>query len=70
MTREDIASYLGMKLETVSRGLSRFNREGAVDVHGRSICIRDRRRLDRASVWGGAGATTAQRRGGAPARAS
>lgn len=51
MTREDIASYLGMKLETVSRGLSRFNRSGAVHVQGRNIRICDREKLGRASVW-------------------
>lgn len=51
MTREDIASYLGLKLETVSRGLSRFNRSGAVDVQGRNIRIRDREQLGRAAVW-------------------
>ena len=52
MTREDIASYLGLKLETVSRGLSRFNRTGAVDVQGRSIRIRDPAQLERSAVWG------------------
>lgn len=51
MTREDIASYLGLKLETVSRGLSRFNRTGAVDVCGRNIRIRDREQLGRTAVW-------------------
>lgn len=51
MTREDIASYLGLKLETVSRGLSRFNRTGAVDVRGRNIRIRDREQLGRTAVW-------------------
>ncbi|MCP1375267.1 helix-turn-helix domain-containing protein [Dyella lutea] len=52
MTREDIASYLGLKLETVSRGLSRLNRIGAVDVQGRSIHIRDPAQLERSAVWG------------------
>lgn len=52
MTREDIASYLGLKLETVSRGLSRFNRTGAVEVQGRSIRIRDPAQLERSAVWG------------------
>ncbi|HEX7113272.1 MAG TPA: helix-turn-helix domain-containing protein [Mizugakiibacter sp.] len=51
MTREDIASYLGLKLETISRGLSRFNREGTVQVEGRHISIRDRERLGRAAAW-------------------
>lgn len=52
MTREDIASYLGLKLETVSRGLSRLNRIGAVDVQGRSIRICDPRQLEQSAVWG------------------
>ena len=52
MTREDIASYLGLKLETVSRGLSRFNRTGAVEVQGRSIRIRDAAQLERSAIWG------------------
>lgn len=56
MTREDIASYLGLKIETVSRGLSRFHRTGAVDVQGRSICIRDAELLERSAVWGRSGA--------------
>lgn len=51
MTREDIASYLGLKLETVSRRLSRFHREGALQVDGRCIRIRDREQLLRAAAW-------------------
>jgi CRP/FNR family transcriptional regulator len=39
MTREDIGSYLGMKLETVSRTFSRFNAEGIISVHGKAIHI-------------------------------
>jgi CRP/FNR family transcriptional regulator len=39
MTREDIGSYLGMKLETVSRTFSRFNAEGIISVQGKAIHI-------------------------------
>jgi len=39
MTREDIGSYLGMKLETVSRTFSRFNAEGILTVQGKAIHI-------------------------------
>ncbi|MDE2131886.1 MAG: helix-turn-helix domain-containing protein, partial [Betaproteobacteria bacterium] len=39
MTREDIGSYLGLKLETVSRLLSRFHDEGLLAVRGRNIQI-------------------------------
>jgi CRP/FNR family transcriptional regulator len=42
MTREDIGSYLGLKLETVSRLLSRFHDEGVLEVRGRRVRILDR----------------------------
>ena len=45
MTREDIGSYLGLTLETVSRLLSRFQREGLVAVHQRDVEIRQPDRL-------------------------
>ena len=45
MTREDIGSYLGMKLETVSRTLSRFQDEGLLAVQGKSIHLLDLARL-------------------------
>ncbi|VXC71871.1 DNA-binding transcriptional dual regulator, global regulator of anaerobic growth [Burkholderia sp. 8Y] len=41
MTRDDIGSYLGMTLETVSRTLSRFDKLGLIEAHGKSIRIRD-----------------------------
>jgi CRP/FNR family transcriptional regulator len=41
MTRREIGSYLGMKLETVSRVFSRFAEDGVVDVNQRHIVIRD-----------------------------
>ena len=41
MSRHDIGSYLGLKLETVSRVLSRLHREGLVQVQGRSIALLD-----------------------------
>ncbi|MDR2710475.1 MAG: fumarate/nitrate reduction transcriptional regulator Fnr [Burkholderiales bacterium] len=39
MTREEIGSYLGLKLETVSRLFSRFQEEGLIQVQGRAIKI-------------------------------
>ena len=45
MTREEIGSYLGLQLETVSRLFSRFQREGLMQVQGRVVKL-----LDRASV--------------------
>jgi CRP/FNR family transcriptional regulator len=39
MTREEIGSYLGLKLETVSRLFSRFQEENLINVQGRAIKI-------------------------------
>jgi CRP/FNR family transcriptional regulator len=41
MTREEIGSYLGLKLETVSRLFSRFQEEGLIQVQGRSVKLLD-----------------------------
>jgi len=41
MTREDMGSYLGMTLETVSRTLSRFQKRGLIDTQGKHIRIVD-----------------------------
>jgi CRP/FNR family transcriptional regulator len=37
MTRQEIGSYLGIKLETVSRVFSRFQEEGLLQVQGREV---------------------------------
>jgi len=37
MTREEIGSHLGLKLETVSRLFSRFHEEGLIQVQGRAV---------------------------------
>ena len=39
MTREEIGSFLGLKLETVSRAFSRFQEEGLLEVRQRQIEI-------------------------------
>ena len=41
MTREEIGSYLGLKLETVSRTLSRFQEQGLIKVQNRLIELQD-----------------------------
>ncbi|AZN36258.1 fumarate/nitrate reduction transcriptional regulator Fnr [Iodobacter ciconiae] len=41
MTREEIGSYLGLKLETVSRSLSKFQENGLIKVQNRLIEIID-----------------------------
>lgn len=46
MSREDIASYLGLVIETVSRTFSRLQEDGVIEVRGRKLQIRDPARLD------------------------
>jgi len=41
MTREEIGSYLGLKLETISRTFSKFVEDGIVDVKQRHVHILD-----------------------------
>ena len=47
MTREEIGSYLGLKLETVSRAFSRFQEEGILTVKQRQIEVLDPDALQR-----------------------
>ena len=47
MTRDEIGSYLGMKLETVSRTFSKFADEGIIEVKQRHILIQDAEALRR-----------------------
>ena len=52
MTRHDIGSYLGLTLETVSRVLSRLQRERLIDAHQKEIVLRDLVALrDKAGAW-------------------
>jgi CRP/FNR family transcriptional regulator len=47
MTRGDIADYLGLTIETVSRTLTRFRSEGLIDIPAQScLVIHDRRALE------------------------
>jgi CRP/FNR family transcriptional regulator len=45
MTREEIGSYLGLKLETVSRVFSKFQEEGLIGVQQKNVRILDTARL-------------------------
>ena len=47
MTREEIGSYLGLKLETVSRTFSKFQDDGILDVKQRQIRILDQDKLQK-----------------------
>ncbi len=47
MTREEIGSYLGLKLETVSRTFSKFQEDGLLEVRQRQIRVLDADALHR-----------------------
>jgi CRP/FNR family transcriptional regulator len=49
MTREEIGSYLGMKLETVSRTFSKFHDEGLINIQQKQVGILDGEGLRRAA---------------------
>ena len=53
MTREEIGSYLGLKLETVSRAFSKFQEDGVLEVRQRHLRVLDAAAL-RQLVQGGA----------------
>jgi CRP/FNR family transcriptional regulator len=46
MTREEIGSYLGLKLETVSRIFSRFQERGLISSQNRYVKMLDRQALE------------------------
>ena len=52
MTREEIGSYLGLKLETVSRLFSAFHRDGLLDVQQKQVTIVDIKGLERVLALG------------------
>jgi CRP/FNR family transcriptional regulator len=41
MSREEIGSYLGLAVESISRVLTRFRTEGLINVSNRKIVLRD-----------------------------
>lgn len=50
LTRQELASYLGMTLETVSRLISRLKRDGVIAVEGKHIDILSMRGLQKAAA--------------------
>ena len=47
MSREDIGSYLGLVIETVSRTLTRMQEDGLIAVRAREVRVLDPGRLDK-----------------------
>ena len=59
MTRHDIGSFLGLKLETVSRLLSRLHHDGLIQIQGKSVWL-----LDFPALWRLSGLAPESRRHG------
>ena len=70
MTRQELGSYLGIKLETVSRALSAFAASGLMDVSRREVVLNDieelRRKLESPAEKEPARRTSHQRVAGSP----
>jgi len=52
MTRDEIGSFLGLKLETVSRVFSMFHRDGLIDIQQKQVSIADMECLERVFAQG------------------
>jgi CRP/FNR family transcriptional regulator, anaerobic regulatory protein len=52
MTREELGSHLGLKLETVSRLFSQFGKDGLIEVEQKHVRILDIRGLERVLAEG------------------
>jgi CRP/FNR family transcriptional regulator, anaerobic regulatory protein len=61
MTRQEIGSYLGLQLETVSRTLSHMQRQGVIQLQGKSIAL-----LDFPALWRISGTSRARQRPAVP----
>ena len=55
MSREDIGSYTGLAIETVSRTLGKLQDEGVIAVQGRRVTLRDPAAIERLVHGGGDG---------------
>ena len=45
MTRSEIGNYIGLTIETISRLMTRFQKEGLIKVENKFITILDKGRL-------------------------
>lgn len=50
MTRGDIGNYIGLTVETISRLLNRFHKEGLIEVNGKLITILDLDKLNETAL--------------------
>lgn len=50
MTRGDIGNYIGLTVETISRLLNRFHKEGLIDVDGKLITLNDIEKLNQVAL--------------------
>lgn len=62
MSRDEIARYLGLALETVSRGFSRLHDDGVIEVRGRRVQVLDAHGLHEAASGGEADAGRSSQR--------